>query len=175
RNNLMWDTASGCIWEMSQGGSSVKIYNNTCYDYGKGTQTNDFPQALSSPGIGSSAVVSNNLIYSPAGTNPYSSGVSFSGSNNLCGSGKSCGTSARTWSSATVRSTNQNTPDFMKISSTSEAAATGINLFASGVTIDYAWLTRVSVGGFDIGAFVANGTSASGPSAPTNLRIVSSN
>jgi len=175
RNNLMWDTASGCIWEMSQGGSSTKIYNNTCYDYGKGTQTNDFPQAISSPGIGTSAVVSNNLMYSPNGASPFASNVSVSGGNNLCGSGKSCGASARTWSANTVVSTNPGSSDFMKISSSSEAAATGLNLFASGVTIDYAWLTRVSVGGFDIGAFAVSGTSATGPTAPTNLRIVSSN
>jgi hypothetical protein len=171
QNNLIWDTASGCIWEKTAatGTSAPKIYNNTCYDYGKGATANPNPQGFSAAGYSSKAYVQNNIIVSPSGVNPYGSGVAFqASSNNICASGESCGTNARTWSSSTMMSTSQDSANFARIATTSEAADAGVLL--SSVTIDYTGGLRV---GLDIGAFAASiGPISSVPSAPTNLHLV---
>ena len=173
-NNLMWDLSSGCIWEKSgaNGTHAPKIYNNACYDYGKGTVTNGEPQGIESAGMGSVAFIQDNILYAPNGTNPYGASMNPQvSSNNLCGSGKSCGSSPKTWSAATVIATAQTDANFMKIAASSEAFGGGTNMFAAGVTVDYAGLSRTSFGAFDIGAFRVPASGAA-PTAPTNLRIV---
>ena len=172
RNNLMWDLSSGCVWEKSgsTGASSPQIYNNTCYDYGKGTVTNDQPMGISSHLYGSTALVKNNIIYASNGTDPIEGG-SFAADHNLCKSAGSCGASAQAWSATTVLSIAQNDVNFLKAGSTGMAKSTGTNLFSAGVTIDYVGLDRTSTGPFDIGAFIA-GTPGAVPAAPTHLRVV---
>ncbi len=175
RNNLMWNTASGCVWEKSgsRGTAVPQIYNNTCYDYGKGTKTNNQPEGFSAQSFGSSAIVRNNIVYAPNGTNPFGVGVSFSADHNLCKSGGSCGSSAAVWSSTTVLSTTEDSANFLKIGTSSEAAASGINLYSDGITLDYASLLRVTVGAFDIGAFAADGVpSTRVPDAPVGLNVL---
>lgn len=167
-NNLMWDIASGCVWEKSDSKTTnaPKIFNNTCYDYGKGTGANGQPQGFSAVGATSAAIVTNNIIFAPNGTNPFSASVGFIATNNVCGSGKSCGSASRLWSTATVVSTDPNNSGYLKIASGSEAVATGTVVL--GVTVDYSSILRVTS---DIGAFaLSSGTSSAFPT-PANLRI----
>jgi len=166
-NNLIFDIAAACIW--SKGGGSAEYDNNTCYNYGQMNGSGACVEAICG---GTSAVVKNNIIYAPNGRNPFS-GASFTASNNVCGSGETCGTSKLTWSAATVISTSQTDPAFLRISSSSEAVGAGANLFSQGVTTDYVGLSRLSTGAFDVGAFIA-GTASSvpPPGAPQNIRVI---
>lgn len=164
RNNLIWDTASSCIWSYGGGSPAALIYNNTCYDYGKGTGSLTHPEGISGK-YTPTATVRNNLIYAPNGADPFD--VSFTASNNLCGSGKSCGSSNQTWSSSTVVSTDQNNASFMKLSNNSGAKDTAISV---GVTVDYSGISRPQGAGYDIGAY-EYGATAVGLQAPRNLRV----
>jgi hypothetical protein len=168
RNNLMWDISSGCIWEKTgaTGANAAQIYNNTCFDYGKGTSTNTQPQGISSALFGSTAIVRDNIIYAPNGTNPLDSTASFVADHNLCASGKSCGLAARTWSAVSVVSVSPSAASFLQIDGNSEAASVGVAVAA--LTIDYAAAARV-LASWDIGAFTVPTT---GLRAPTNLRII---
>lgn len=158
RNNIMWDLSSGCIWDKSNatGTAAPRIYNNSCYDYGKGSGAipNDQPQGISShlSNNGSHAFVQNDLIYAPNGTDPYGAdGISFqASSNNLCGSAESCGTSKQSWSAASVLSTDPANASFMTINASSEAAGHGADTSAY-VIDDYVSATRTLP--YDIGAF----------------------
>jgi hypothetical protein len=162
KNNLMWDIASSCIWARSPGSNQV-IYNNTCYDYGKvSPDTNSSPNPEGISG-GNATNVSNNIIYAPNGVNPFDS--SYSGSNNLCGSGKSCGSSSRVWSANTMLATDQNTSNFMRIGSSSEASNSGYAI--PSVARSYDGRVRPP---YDIGAF-GSGTTG-GLQAPSNLTVV---
>jgi hypothetical protein len=167
-NNLMWDTGSGCVWDKSGGNPAPQILNNTCFDYGKGSGAGgNQPEGINcGNSCGNKATIKNNIIYSPAGTNPLSSGENNSAnSNNLCGSGQSCGTLSRVWSSSTVLSTDPTTSSFLKIGSNSEAKATGIVIL--GMTVGYAGIP-ISQSTSDIGAFVFSvGLSSILP--PTNV------
>jgi hypothetical protein len=167
-NNLMFDIGGSCIWSKG-GGTGSEYDNNTCYNYGQMAGSGVCVEGICG---GTTAVVKNNIIYAPNGRNPFS-GASFSSSNNLCGSGESCGTSSKTWSSATVISTSQADPNFLRIASTSEAANTGVNLFAAGITVDYAGIPRLSTGAYDIGAFnEGTGSSLTPPAAPATVHII---
>jgi hypothetical protein len=166
-NNLMWDLGSSCVWTKGAG-TGRTFSNNTCYDYGKGTGNGACQQGFCG---GTPATIKNNIIFAPAGTNPFD-GTSFTASNNVCGSGESCGTSSKVWSSSAVMSLLATELNFLKITSSSVAAAAGVNLFASGVTTDYAGLARSSTGAFDIGAFMVSGGTGTVLSAPTGLRII---
>ncbi len=149
-NNLMWDSASGCIWDRGGGTPVPLIYNNTCYDYGKGTGGGGpNPEGIAGFADGGTATVRNNIVYAPNGTDPFD-GSSYTATNNLCGSGESCGTSSQTWSANTVESTNENTVTYMTIDSSSEAYQNGFDTTGT-VTDDYQGNTRAVP--VDIGAF----------------------
>jgi hypothetical protein len=168
-NNLIWNTASGCIWDRGGGTPRPVIANNTCYNYGTGSSAgNPNPQGISGYSNGGTAAVENNIIYAPNGTAPLD-GSSFAASNNICGSGQSCGTASLTWSSGTVMSTDPTNSNFMVISNSSSAAGAGAVL--SGLTTAYAGGTR-STTSFDIGAFSLGSTIvAAVPNPPTNVTV----
>ncbi len=173
-NNLMWDIGSGCIWERGGGSPRAVIYHNVCYDYGKGgSGSNPNPQGISGYSNSGSATIRNNIIYAPNGTNPFD-GSSFTASNNLCASGKSCGSSARVWSSNTVSSTLENSADFLKPGSASEARNTGYAV--TNIVTTYQGGIRPFESGYDIGVFeygIGPGVvTGPAPAAPGNLRIV---
>jgi hypothetical protein len=163
-NNLIWDTGSSCIWDRGGGSPDPVIYNNTCYDYAK-IGTDPWPYGIAGYSNGGTAVIRNNIIYAPNGTNPFDSS-SFAASNNICGSGKSCGTSKQTWSSNTVVSTDQNSTNFMKIGDISEARNNGIPI--SGLVVDYAGNAKPP---YDIGGFVYGTAVSSAPLTPSNFRL----
>jgi hypothetical protein len=166
-NNLIWDVASSCIWARGGGSPSAAIYNNSCYDYGKGGGPN--PQGISGYSNGGQATIRNNIIYAPNGTAPFD-GSPFVASNNICGSGKSCGSSSPVWSANTTLSTNENSTTFLQPGSGSEARNTGVTV--PGVTTSYWGTVRPQESAYDIGAFEYGGGTTSTLSAPTNLRII---
>lgn len=173
-NNLMWDIGSGCVWDRGGGNPRPVIANNTCYDYGKGTMSgNPNPEGVSGYSDGGTATVSNNIVFAPNGTAPFDASR-FAGSNNLCGSGKACLTSSRTWSSATVLSTTV-TASFLQIGSGSEARNGGTAVAA--VSTSYVGGTRPQESVYDIGAVeFGSGTTPppppAAPAPPTSVRIV---
>ena len=145
-----------------------QIINNTCYDYGKGPGVVN-PEGVSGYTDGGSATIKNNIFYSPKGVNPFD-GSSFDASHNICASGKSCGSSSKTWSANTVLSTDPNSASFLMIASTSEARDAGTTV---SVTTSYGGGTRPKDAGFDIGAFEVGGQSLTlPPQAPSNVRII---
>jgi hypothetical protein len=165
-NNLIWDTGSSCIWDRGGGNPKPVIYYNTCYDYGKGSGGGGpNPQGISGYINGGTAIVRNNIIYVPNGTDPFDGSV-FTASNNLCGSGESCGSSKQTWSVNTVLSTNQNTSNFMQIGADSEVRNNGYTM--SSIKSSYTADLRPP---YDIGAFVY-GTTGVSLQAPTNLKVI---
>jgi hypothetical protein len=165
-NNLIWDIGSGCIWDRGGGTPKPLIANNSCYDYGKGEASgNVVPQGISGYNNGGTAVLRNNIIYSPNGESPFD-GSPFTASNNLCGIGKYCGSASPVWSQNSVLSTDPNSSLFLKIGSTSEARNTGYSL--SILTVDYAGVARPQEASYDIGAFeFVSGGSATPTPVPT--------
>jgi hypothetical protein len=164
-NNLIWNTASGCIWDRGGGTPKPLIANNTCYNYGTGSSaSNPNPQGISGYSNGGTAVVENNILYAPNGTVPFD-GSSFSASHNVCAG--SCGSASQTWNSTTVLSTDPTSSNFMVVASGSSAVGKGVVL--AGLTTAYSGGTR-STSSFDIGAF-ASGTAATAkqPDPPTNV------
>jgi hypothetical protein len=169
-NNLIWDTGSSCVWDRGGGTPKPLIYNNTCYDYAKGSGGGDpNPEGISSYQDGGTATVRNNIIYAPNGTNPLD-GSPFTASNNLCGSGKSCGSGSQVWSVNSVLSVLQGATGFLQIGSASEARNHGITV--SGITTSYNSVARPQESVFDIGAFEYGGGVSTQLRAPTNVRIV---
>lgn len=154
KNNLIWDTGSGCIWDRGGGTPRPVIYNNTCFDYGKDPRgipspSDPWPNGIAGYSGPGTAIVSNNIIYAPNGINPLDG--AYIGSNNLCGPGKSCGASSTVWSANTVLSTNENTSNFLQIGNNSEAVNTGATI--SSITTDYAGVLRPQGPAWDIGAY----------------------
>lgn len=160
-NNLIWDIGGAGIWTKT-GYSSQYIYNNTIYDYSNGGSGN----GVCMQGICSEeswqGVVENNIIYDPSGVNPFG-GSGYTASNNLCGTGKSCGTNQKTWSANTALSTDETSANFLVIGDNSEAKAAGMTI--GGVSAGYGGGSRPP---YDIGAFVYG---SSGLQPPANLRI----
>src|SRR5690606_244770 len=107
------------------------------------------------------ATVRNNIIFAPNGTAPLDRS-SFAASNNLCGSGSSCGSSGRTWSNSAVLSTDPDSPDFMRPANGSPALDGGTSI--SGLSSSYNGITRPLGSAYDIGAF--EGASAGSPAPP---------
>jgi hypothetical protein len=163
-NNLMWDLGSSCVWARGGGSPAAAIYNNVCYDYGKGSGGGGpVPEGISGFSNDSTATVRNNIIFAPNGTNPFD-GSPFAASNNLCGPGKSCGSAGQVWSASTVLTTDPTSITFMQPSATSSAIGAGLSI--PSVTIDYAGKARPP---YDIGAFVGGSL----PLQPTtNLRVI---
>jgi len=171
-NNLIWDTGSGCLWDRGGGSPRPAYYNNTCYDYGKGSSGGGpNPEGISGYSDGGTATIQNNIIYAPNGTAPFD-GSNFSASNNLCASGKSCGSSNQIWSANTLLSTVTGATTFLQIGSTSEARNHGAAI--TTLTASYGGVTRPQEGTYDIGAFEysGSGTGVTTPTAPSNLRII---
>lgn len=164
-NNVMWDTGSGCIWDRgSASGSRALIVNNVCYDYGKGAGGGGpNPQGISGYSDGGSATVKNNIIYAPNGTNPFD-GSKFDASNNVCGTGKSCGTASQAWLGTTVMATDENNGSFMKLTSGSNGQDAGVTI--SSMETSYNGIIRPQGSAYDIGAFEFSSAAVQPPSAP---------
>jgi len=158
--NIMWDIGGSCVWDKGGTISPPLIYNNTCYDFHKGTASGVCTQGVCG---GGSATVRNNIIFAPNGTAPFD-GSPLTASNNLCGSGQSCGTFKQTWSANTVLSTDPTASSFMTFGSISEAKGTGIAI--PGITVDYGG-NPLSLTIWDIGA----GVTPLGLPTPANLRV----
>jgi hypothetical protein len=166
QNNLIWDTGASCIWDKG-GANSAQISDNTCYDFGKGTSHGVCMQGVCGDNHGN-ATIRNNIIVAPNGTNPFDSSP-FTASNNICASGKSCGSAAQMWSANTVASTDANNSAFMTLGANSEAKGTGIAI--AGVTVDYTGAARGTPA--DISAFKSGSQQQqTALAAPTNLRVV---
>jgi hypothetical protein len=162
----MWDLGSGCIWDRGGGSPSALITNNTCYDYGKGSGAGGpNPEGIAGYSDGGRATIRNNLVYAPNGTSPFDASP-FASSNNMCASGKSCGSSSQTWSSQAVLSTDPNSANFMRPGTSSGALNAGMS---TAVATSYAGVSRPVDGVFDIGAFEGTATAPIAPSSPTNL------
>ena len=163
-NNLLWDTGSGCLWD--RGGQPGLIANNTCYDYAK-IGTDPWPNGIAGYSDSGPSTVRNNIIYSPNGTNPFDG--TYAGSNNLCASGKSCGSSNQVWNASTLLSTDENTVNFLQVGMGSNAKDTGVTV--AGVTDDYTGTIRSQGASFDIGAFEYDNSisDTTPPTSPTNL------
>lgn len=149
-SNLIWHSGSGGIWDRGAGTPVAQIYNNTIYDYGSGVQSGGQPnpQGISGFSNGGTATIKNNNIYDPGGTNPLD-GSSFTATNNLCGSGKSCGTSSQTYNAGvTFLSVNENTANYLFLGPSSTAIGAGATLAAAPT--DY--VLDVNTAPYDIGA-----------------------
>ena len=171
-DNLIWDTGSSCIWDRGGGTPRPLIANNTCYKYAMGPSgAGPNPEGISGYSDGGTATVQNNIIVPTNTTAPFD-GSAFNASNNLCASGKSCGASSQTWSSATVVSTDENSPAFLTLGPQSEALDHGITI--AGLTTSYSGVQRPLNSNFDIGAFegAGNQSASLAPAPPTNLVVV---
>ena len=166
KNNLIWNTGSGCIWDRGGGTPKPVIYNNTCYDYAD-PGSDPWPQGIAGYSNGGTATIRNNIIYDSDGTNPFDSS-SFSASNNLCASGKSCGSSSQIYSAGVFQSTDQNNANFLKLASGSVAIDHG---YATSVTDSYFGTARS--GTLDIGAdeYSSSQIDTLAPQSPNNLQI----
>lgn len=172
-NNLMWDISASCVWAKA---GDVKIYNNTCYDFGKrlGSGTGGTIAQIEGISVGSSGnagnvTIKNNIIYAPLGTDPFD--ASFAGADhNLCGSGKSCGTSTRVYSASTFVSTTENASTYLTIGSSSEAKDNGTSL--PSIATDYFGTSRPQAGTYDIGAMeFSSGVVCAAPCVRLPIRL----
>jgi hypothetical protein len=146
RNNLIWDTGSGCVWDRGGGQPAPRIFNNTCYDYAKGANQNTpNPEGISGYSNSGTAEVRNNVIFAPNGTAPFD-GSNFTASNNMCSGG--CGTSSQAWSSSALVLTMS--PTFLRPTASSQAKDHGMTV---DDPVDYAGVARPQGAAFDIGAF----------------------
>jgi hypothetical protein len=165
-NNLLWDTGSGCIWDRGEGVPAPLVANNSCFDYGKGGGGGDpNPEGISSYRAGGTAIVRNNILYAPNGTDPLDASP-FAASNNVCGPGKSCGPSSATWSVGAVLSIEPNATAFLQIGRASPARDRGFAI--AGLMTSYGGQARPQGSAYDIGAY-EYGTILY---TPANLRIV---
>ena len=162
KNNIIWDTASGAIWTRT---GNASVYNNSITTWGVGTGS-VYNQAIGGAGYPGPATIRNNIIYD--GTKDPFDSSSFSASNNLCGSGKSCGTSSQAYSAGVFQSTDQNNANFLKLASASTAIDHG---YATGITDSYFGTARTSTP--DIGAdeYSSGGSDTLAPAIPTSLTV----
>lgn len=162
KNNIIWDTASGAIWTRA---GNPEIYNNSITSWGAG-QGSIFNQGIGGAGYPGPATVKNNLIYD-GNKDPFDASP-FTASNNLCASGKSCGSSGQIWSANTVLSIDNGSSNFLKIGSNSEALDHGT---ATGTTESYFGIARSGV--IDIGAdeYFSGASDTNAPAAPAGLVV----
>jgi len=159
RNNLIWDTGEGALRAWL---GTPLFAHNTVYNWGQGGT--GYSWAVYGYQSDGSATIQDNIFYSSASKNPFD-GSRFTASNNLCASGKSCGTTSQVWTANTVLSTDPNNANFMRLASSSEARNNGLAI--STIATDYAGKPRPP---YDIGAFIYD---AGGLSPPSNVRVVS--
>lgn len=168
-NNLIWNVGSGCIWNRGDGTPAALIYNNTCYDYGKGNSTvggDPQPQGITGFSNNGKGTVANNIIYAPNGTAPFDSSP-MTETNNICAA--ACGTSSQVYNtSTTLASTTENSANFLLLGASSIAIDHGAN-GAAATSMDYRAASRPVGSAYDIGAF-ESGSSGSAPSVPGNPR-----
>jgi hypothetical protein len=162
-NNVMWNSWSGCIWNRGGGSPAAIIVNNTCYNYNLyGVENDNNPNPEGIHDGGTSTVVRNNIIYASNGTNPFD--TAYTASHNVCGSGKSCGSSPQAWSAAGFVSTSPSVAGFLQPSQSSMAYDKGT--VVASVTTDFSGRSRPAGGAYDIGAFeVDSGPRPNPPSA----------
>jgi hypothetical protein len=161
-NNLIFNMGAGGIVFGNYVNNNIQ--NNTIYNYALSS-----PFTLNSHGIscfvdGCRANVQNNIILgtSAPGINPINRASGLTTSNNLCESGRPCGSNSKVGTAATVfASTDPNSVKFQTLTT----GIPGISLFSSGVTIDYQGIPRPSTGPFDVGA------TQFAPLVPRNLRV----
>lgn len=174
RNNLMFNLGGGGV-NLVIDERNTYVLNNTIYDYAMSTPLSTGSHGITCYSDGCRGTVENNIILqtNASGINPINRGSGFTTSSNLCESGKTCGNASRTGTrDNTFVSYNTGSPDFLKLKASSPAINNGINLFGSGVTIDYKGISRPSIGAFDIGAMDDLDSLNSYLSSPTNLRIL---
>lgn len=151
-NNIIWNCGSGCIWARASGSPVAMYYNNTCYDYINAGGGGD-PETKGISGFTNACsgdTIRNNIIYDPEGFDPMC--AAGEGSNNACASGKNCGTSKQTWTTANWSSISTASALYLMLASGSVAIGTGTTTGAPAVVgADYSGFTRGAA--YDIGAF----------------------
>jgi hypothetical protein len=159
-NNLMWDIAASCVWFRSAG--PLYGYNNTCFDYGKGSGQISANEGMTTwqSGGGPSTTLRNNILFAPNGTVPFDNS-SFIRSNNIC-NGSGCTT---TYSSAVFVSTNQANANLFQLSGNSPAVNSGYN---TALLVDYLGTPRPQGTAYDIGAFEFIGGTSSASACDLN-------
>jgi len=159
REYLIWDIGSGCIWDRGGGTPRPAIYNNTCFDYAKGNNDPN-PFGISGWVNGGTAIIRNNIIYSPNGATLRC--VCVRCGNNMCGAtfwstfipfGTACGPSSQPWSANSVLSTDPNSNAFMQIGPASEARNRGFDVSSANFISSYSGAARPQEAAYDIGAF----------------------
>jgi len=148
----------------------VKIYNNTCFNGGSTSTSNQSQSGALSFYI--PATLTNNLIYETNGRPYFTSdagcGQVKSGSNNdFFGNGGTPSCGGLTGSlNANPQIVSTSTPDF-HLQSGSPLVDAGVTV--SGLTWDHDGLARPQGSAFDIGAYELAGTTVVRPAPPTNL------
>jgi hypothetical protein len=167
QNNLMWNIASSCVWQFTpNSGGNNQIVNNTCYNYGTGSPQDESTTGFSSYNNTGKAIIRNNIILATS-NNPLDGSSWGTVTNNLCLTGKSCGTSSQTDSIVnTFISTSTSSASFLRIPDTSKAVDHG---YATGVTTYY-FGSGTRSGTIDIGAD-EYGIGEVPPSVPTIIGV----
>jgi hypothetical protein len=165
RNNLIWDVASAGMW--LYGGSGV-IYNNTIYKWYQGDVDDAFNEAIAGWNSLSGFTVRNNMFDSAGNGQLIFRQTPGTSTNNMCESGKSCGSSSQTYvAAAAVQSTDENNLNFMRIKTASPAIDHG---YTTGVT-SYYYGSGTRTGTLDIGADEYGVSEGTTPAAANLLGI----
>jgi hypothetical protein len=170
-NNLMWTTASSCIWVLSAEAGAYKFYNNTCWDFGntKGqTQDrSDDAYHIDYDNRPSGTITARNNIGIHASRSFADNQSPITMSNNSCYTSDTCGTSSQRDTIANMfLSIDTADANFLRIKSTSKAVNTG---YATGVT-SYYFGSGTRSGTLDIGAD-EYGVSEAAPAVPTIIGV----
>jgi len=163
------------LWGIMVTGNNNQIYNNVIYGLSVPYQSGNAAIAIGGGSIGTKAW--NNTIY-----NNTTDGIYIDSSNTEVENNIVYGNSGSAYVNVGTGTTQSNNlfnvnPLFVNPSASDlrlQAASPAVNagISISAVTIDFAGMARPQGGAFDIGAYEFGGQ-ASGPSAPTQVRIVS--
>lgn len=174
-NNLIWNTGEGCLrpWSLPDTG---KVYNNTCTLWGRGsngTWTSAAFMGANSP-YTAPGDYQNNVLYATGTDGGGNTLVPFwsngsRGNNNACTASSNCGTSKQTVSAASFGSVDPASQQFMRPVAGATTIDHGVDVSASGITLDYMGKSRPAGAAYDIGAF-EYGSSGSAPTVPGNPR-----